>query len=76
MSQFNSGDIVWVYATDPQRANPHMPPERCKLIDSIDWDNRTIWRCQLLDSPFRSQWHYDESQFARDPVRPVSGVVE
>ena len=76
MSQFNSGDIVWVYATEPQRSNPHMQPERCALIDSIEWDGRRIWRCQLLDSPFKSQWHYDEQQFAREPVRPTRQVVE
>lgn len=53
-----------------------MQPERCELIDSIEWDGRRIWRCQLLDSPFKSQWHYDEQQFAREPVRPAKQVVE
>lgn len=53
-----------------------MQPERCELIDSIEWDGRTIWNCLLLDSPFKSQWHYDEQQFAREPVRPVPEVVE
>lgn len=53
-----------------------MPPERVLLIDSIPWDSRRVWRCQLLDSPFKSQWHYDEQQFAREPVRPEDRVVE
>lgn len=76
MSQFKPGDIVWVYTTAPSRSNPYLAPERCELIDSIEWDGRTIWNCLLLDSPFKSQWHYDEQQFAREPVRPTKQVVE
>lgn len=70
------GDTVWAYTTSPERANPHQPPVRVELVDSMQWDGRTLWRCREVDSPYGSQWHWDEACLTAERVETREGPSE